>query len=170
MKRGQVYVWPLVRDEGTLLLNCITLAPPNITPVLSKNASSQVWVRGQTLIIIIRKSIGIIKLEEETRFIRFSLKHCANQTLFYYFLDRINWILQDNLFFIFITFLMKVMKNNPPGMEKSYDFVCMWRILSMLLWFVQIIYGKCHQVGQISTFKPSIFSKCFLLPVTITAL
>jgi len=35
-----------------------------------------------------------------------------------FYLDRINWILQDILFFIFITFLMKVMKNNPPGAER----------------------------------------------------
>jgi hypothetical protein len=49
---------------------------------------------------------------------------------FSFFLDRINWILQDMfydftgyvLFFIFITFLMKVMKNNPPGAERSYNF------------------------------------------------
>ena len=38
-----------------------------------------------------------------------------------FYLDRIYWILQDILFFIFITFQMKVMKNNPPGAERSYN-------------------------------------------------
>jgi hypothetical protein len=42
--------------------------------------------------------------------------------IFLLFLDRINWILQDYFIFIFITFRMKVMKNNPPGAERSYNF------------------------------------------------
>jgi hypothetical protein len=36
-----------------------------------------------------------------------------------FYFDRINWILQDYLFFIFITLRMKVMKNNPPVAEKT---------------------------------------------------
>ena len=78
---------------------------------------------------------------------------CVYLIIGLFYLDRINWILQD-IFFIFITFLMKVMKNNPPGAERimctslilsNYTFFR----LSILPFYIYTIWAKVDEETDI---------------------